>query len=143
MSESVAGRDSGIFSPLDWMLIDDDTLSEADLPTQRELSLDLTSNISFASLLLEAKQTRRAAAVERRMFEGRPLNSSNERAAGSLCDGWDAYDFAAVAGIVLAIIGLILVLFPATRSGGVLLPIGAGVTAAATYGARQRDQADD
>lgn len=142
MSKSVAARGSGVFSSVDWLLFDDNPLSEAEISVQPEPPFDLINSISFATLLLEEKQTRRAAAMEHRMPEVRSLNSSNERTVGSLCDGWDAYDFMAVAGIVLALIGLILVLIPATRSGGVLLPIGAGMTAAATYGARRRDQAD-
>lgn len=109
----------------------------------RDLPFDGSPSISFASLLLEAKQTRRAANVEYNVFEVRAFDTRSKTKADRFCNDWDVYDFLAVAGIIVALIGLALVFIPATRAGGVLFPVGAALTAAATYGAHRRDQATD
>jgi hypothetical protein len=57
----------------------------------------------------------------------------------SLSLNWDLLDYLAVLGVVLALAGLVLTLLPATRSGGVLVPAGLAVMAAAAYAARRKD----
>jgi hypothetical protein len=52
---------------------------------------------------------------------------------------WDILDYLAVLGCVAAIAGLVLALWPATRSGSILVPTGLGLMAFAAYAARRRD----
>lgn len=65
-----------------------------------------------------------------------PLNDETDRQNHDI---WDLPDILAVAGIVAAVIGLLLAFFPETRRGGTLVPIGLVLMAIAAYVARRKD----
>jgi hypothetical protein len=65
---------------------------------------DLGLSTSFASLLLEEKQTRRAAAAESKLLEARAFDSSNGKRRGRrFCGSWDVFDFGAIGSITVRI----------------------------------------
>jgi hypothetical protein len=55
-------------------------------------------------------------------------------------DSWDQIDLLAVVGCVIALIGLLLALFPELRRGGILVPVGLALMAIAAYAARRKDE---
>lgn len=54
---------------------------------------------------------------------------------------WDLLDYLAVAGGLVSLVGLLLALWPSTRSAGILVPAGLAVMALSAYGARRKDEA--
>lgn len=55
-------------------------------------------------------------------------------------DSWDWLDYLAVAGIIVAVVGLLLAIVPESRRAGVLVPVGLAMIATAAYAARRKDQ---
>lgn len=76
--------------------------------------------------------------VGRYALRSRPDGNSEEEVVRS-APGWDILDYLAVLGLVASLAGLVLALWPATRSGGVLVPVGLGLMAIGAYAARRRD----
>jgi F0F1-type ATP synthase assembly protein I len=77
-----------------------------------------------------------------RNVEPNPLSNdrdTNHQESATGGAGWDVSDFCAVGGIVAVLLGLLLALFPQTRPGGILVPIGLGIMAASAYAARKKD----
>jgi transposase-like protein len=56
---------------------------------------------------------------------------------------WDIYDYAVIAGIILSCLGFLFALFPQSRTGGILFPIGAALMAFAAYGSNEGDAYTD
>jgi hypothetical protein len=52
---------------------------------------------------------------------------------------WDTLDYLVVAGALLFLIGVLCALFERTRPGGILVPVGAALCAAAGFAARRSD----
>ena len=66
-----------------------------------------------------------------------PLDDGTDRQNRDI---WDLPDVLAAAGLVVALIGLLLTIFPETRRGGIFVPIGLVVMAVAAYAARRKDE---
>jgi hypothetical protein len=66
-------------------------------------------------------------------------HDSRESGLGRSLD-WDLFDCLAIFGVVALLAGLLLTVLPATRPGGVCVPVGLGLMAFAAYAARRSDK---
>jgi hypothetical protein len=143
MSETVEGKSPQTPYRLEWLILDDETTPESQSRSLLDMHFDAIPLTSFASFLLEEKQAMHAAAAKNKFLEARAFDSPNKIDGSGFYENWDTYDFIAVVGILIALLGFALVFVPAARSGGILFPIGVGLTATAAYGAQRKDRDDN